>query len=68
MSESHLPGCLEGQEAAQNFDREIDFLLSVPKSVIQERGKAYREKSMMDPHRRGPKRKVKPSAYPDPAV
>jgi hypothetical protein len=63
-----LPECIEGTEAATRFDSEIRFLLSVPKPLIQRRERAYRKKVDANPNRRGPKRKIKPSASHDPAV
>jgi hypothetical protein len=57
-----LPECHEGPEAATRFDSEIRFLLSVPKPLIERRERAYRKKSEANPNRRGPKRKVTPSA------
>jgi len=63
-----LPECHEGPEAAKRFDSELSFVLSVPRPLIERRGRAYRKKVNANPNRRGPKRKVKPSASPDPAV
>jgi hypothetical protein len=57
-----LPECIEGQEAATRFDSEVRFLLSVPKPLIERRERAYRKKSDTNPNRRGPKRKITPSA------
>jgi hypothetical protein len=47
------------------FTDTIDRLLSVPHSEIQNREKEYREKVAQNPRKRGPKRKVKPSAFRD---
>jgi len=52
---------------AAKFDAEIRFLLTVPHSTLVRREKAYRKKVAANPNRRGPKRKVKPSASPDSA-
>jgi hypothetical protein len=43
-------------------------LLAVPHSLLERRERAYRKKVEANPNRRGPKRKVKPSASPDLAV
>jgi hypothetical protein len=63
-----LPECLEGPEAFKGFDAKITALLSVPRSQLVLRERAYRKKAKANPNRRGPKRKVKPSASPDPAA
>ena len=65
---SKLPECNEGPEAAQRFDSEVGFILTVPHSLIERRERAYRKKVDANPNRRGPKRKIKPSASPGPAV
>jgi hypothetical protein len=65
--EQPLPECNEGPEAASRFDAEVGFVLSVPRSLIERRERAYRKKVDANPNRRGPKRKVKPSASHDPA-
>jgi len=59
---TQLPECAEGLEAAARFDSEVRFLLSVPHSLIERRERAYRKTVDANPNRRGPKRKVKPSA------
>jgi hypothetical protein len=66
--EVSLPECHEGPEAAKRFDSELSFVLSVPRQLIERRERAYRKKVDANPNRRGPKRKVKPSASPGPAV
>jgi len=63
-----LPDCIEGPVAFSHFDKEVGFLLSVPRSTLVRREKTYRKKVDNNPKRRGPKRKVTPSASPDPAV
>lgn len=40
----------------------VDLLLSVPRETINARQAKYREQVDANPKRRGPKRKVKPSA------
>ena len=67
-SASTLPDCIEGPEAFQRFDESVRAILSVPKSTLVLREKAYRKKVERNPNRRGPKRKVKPSVSPDVAV
>jgi hypothetical protein len=42
------------------FEKLLDRLLSVPRSVIEQRIKEYRQRSANDPHRRGPKKKKRP--------
>jgi hypothetical protein len=49
------------------FTNAVDRLLSVPHDEIQRREKEYRKQVERNPKRRGPKRKVKPSAFPGPA-
>lgn len=61
---SDLPDCHEGLEASRSFDSEVSFLLSVPRSTIQQREKEYQEQVQRNPNKRGPKRKVKPSVSP----
>ena len=55
--ESILPECHEGAEAYEHFDATMSALLSVPKTTILKRQKAYRKKVDANPNRRGPKRK-----------
>jgi hypothetical protein len=52
-----LPECREGPEAYERFDATMSALLSVPKSLVLRRQKAYRKKVDANPNRRGPKRK-----------
>ena len=60
---------LEGPEAASRMDAEVRFLLGVPRAVLLESAKKRTGESVENnPKRRGPKRKVKLSASPDPAV
>jgi hypothetical protein len=60
-----LPECHEGPEAAKRFDMEVGFVLSIPRHLLERRERAYRKKVDANPNRRGPKRKVNPSASPD---
>lgn len=57
-----LPNCNEGPEAASRFDKEVRFLLSVPRETMVRREKVYRRKVDANPKRRGPKRKSDPIA------
>jgi hypothetical protein len=65
---SALPECIEGPEAFERFDKSVRGILSVPRSTIVRRERAYRRKVASNPNRPGPKRKVKNSASPGPAV
>lgn len=60
-----LPECHEGPEAFQRFDALVDSVLAVPHSLLERRERAYRKKVEANPNRRGPKRKVKPTASSD---
>jgi len=50
------------------FTRAVDHLLSIPKAEILRREAEYKKQADANPRKRGPKRKVKPSASPDPAA
>jgi hypothetical protein len=63
-----LPECHEGPEAFQRFDQAVRQILSVPHSTLVRRERAYRKKVDANPNRRGPKRKIKPSASHGPAA
>jgi hypothetical protein len=63
-----MPECIEGQEAFERFDALVGAVLAVPHSLIERRQRAYRKKVEANPNRRGPKRKVKPSASSDHAA
>jgi hypothetical protein len=63
-----LPECNEGPEAFQRFDALVDSVLAVPHSLLERRERAYRKKVDANPKRRGPKRKVTPSASSDHAA
>jgi hypothetical protein len=52
----------------QKFTDLVDRLLAVPHTEIQRREKEYRKQADRNPRKRGPKRKVKPSASPGPAA
>jgi hypothetical protein len=48
------------------FDKLVGRVLSVPREEILRREKEYQKQAAQNPKRRGPKRKVKPSASRDP--
>lgn len=58
-----LPEIVEGSEAFARFDATMKAILSVPHSELVCREREYRERSLQNPNRRGPKpkRKLKPS-------
>jgi len=64
MDKTELPECHEGPEAFERFDATMSALLSVPKSLILRRQRAWRKKVDANPNRRGPKRKTE--VAPDP--
>jgi hypothetical protein len=51
---------LEGPEAYKRFDEGMRQILSVPRSTLVRRERAYKKKAAANPNRRGPKPKVKP--------
>jgi hypothetical protein len=57
---SRLPECIEGPEASRRFDEGVKQILSVPRSTLLRRERAYKKKSAANPNRRGPKPKIKP--------
>ena len=56
------PEKIEGPEAAARFDAIVRKVLSVPHDEIMRREAEYKRQSAMNANRRGPKRKIKPSA------
>jgi len=50
------------------FTRVVDKVLSVPKTEILRREAEYKKRADANPRKRGPKRKVTPSASPDPVA
>jgi hypothetical protein len=52
----------DGTDAFLSFDALVRKVLSVPHEEIMRREALYKEQSKANPNRRGPKRKVKPSA------
>lgn len=59
---THTPDPTESTEVARRFDALVRKVLSVPHEEIMRREAEYKRQSAMNPHRRGPKPKVKPSA------
>jgi hypothetical protein len=55
---------IEGSEAWDRFTKTMKHVISVPHAEIQKRIEAHRAEVAKNPDRRGPKRKVKPSASP----
>jgi len=55
--ESELPECHEGPGAFERFDTTMSALISVPKSLVLRRQRAYRKKLEAKPTHPGPKRK-----------
>jgi hypothetical protein len=59
---------IEGPEAWTRFQAGMKKALSVPRAEIKRRIEEQRKKAALNPNKRGPKRKVKPSASSDHAV
>jgi hypothetical protein len=57
MDLEELPDCHEGPDAYERFDATMSAFLTVPKSLILRRQRAYRKKLDAKPTRPGPKRK-----------
>jgi len=55
---------VEGPEAWDRFTKTMKQVLSVPHSEIKKRVEKQRAEAANNPNRRGPKRKVRPSASP----
>jgi hypothetical protein len=60
-------GTKRSSEEFERFTAVVDTLLSVPRAELKRREEAYRAEADKNPRKRGPKRKVKPSASHDPA-
>lgn len=58
-STTSLPEYIEGPEAFRRFDEGMKQILSVPHSTLVRRERAYKKRSLANPHRRGPKPKRK---------
>jgi hypothetical protein len=59
---------IEGPEAWERFQGAMKAVLAVPHSEIKKKIEEHRKAVDANPNRRGPKRKVKPSASRVPAV
>jgi len=57
-----LPECNEGPEVAKRFDALVRKVLAVPHDENVRREAEYKRHSALNPNRRGPKPKIKPSA------
>lgn len=66
-SVSVKPMNTKGKEGPDSFARLVDRVLSVSKEEMLRREAEYRKQVDANPNRRGPKRKIKTSASPDPA-
>jgi hypothetical protein len=56
------PEYIESPEASAQFDALVRRVLAVPHEEIVRREAEYKRQSALNPHRRGPKPKIKPSA------
>jgi hypothetical protein len=59
---------MKHSEEFNAFTRLVDKVLSVPREEILRREAEYRKRAAVNPNKRGPKRKVKPSASHDPGA
>jgi hypothetical protein len=59
MKTTPPPEYIEGPEAFRRFDEGMKQILSVPHSTLVRRERAYKKRSLANPHRRGPKPKRK---------
>jgi hypothetical protein len=58
----------EGPQIATRFKAALKKIVSVPRSEIHKREAEYQKRAALNPRRRGPKRKVEPSASPGPGA
>jgi hypothetical protein len=63
-----LSGRVNRSSEFDAFSALVTRVLSVPKTEILRREAEYQKMSELNPKRRGPKRKVKPSADPGPGA
>ena len=56
----------ESKTDYEKFTNAVERIMSVPKTEILRREAEYRRQADLNPRKRGPKRKVKPSASPGP--
>jgi hypothetical protein len=62
MKKASTPELIEGPEAYKRFENAMRAVIAVPHAVIQKRIEEQRKQAALNPRRRGPKPKVKPSA------
>jgi hypothetical protein len=55
------PEMIEGTEAFERFNNAMKSIIAVPHSVIKQRIEEQRKQAALNPNRRGPKPKIKPS-------
>jgi hypothetical protein len=55
---------IEGPEAYKRFENAMRAVLAVPHSFVQARIAEHKRQADANPRKRGPKRKVNPSASP----
>lgn len=55
---------MKHSEEYNAFTDAVRNIMSIPKAEILRREAEYKKKADANPHKRGPKRKVKPSASP----
>lgn len=53
---------IEGPEAFEWFNSAMKSVIAVPHPIIKQRIEEHRKQAAMNPNKRGPERKVKPSA------
>lgn len=59
---------IEGPEASERFIEAMRKIIAVPRAEMLRREEEYQKQAALNPRRRGPKPKVKPSASPAPDV
>jgi hypothetical protein len=59
------PKMVEGPEAFARFTAAMKQVLLVPRAKVKAQIEQHRKQAALNPNRRGPKAKVKPSATPD---
>jgi hypothetical protein len=55
---------MKHSEEYERFTDAVRSIMSVPKAEILRREAEYKKQADANPHKRGPKRKIKPSASP----
>jgi hypothetical protein len=66
MKSKPKPEFDEGAQAATRFKRVMKTIISVPRAEIERRETEYQKRAALNPRKRGPKPKIKPSVSPDP--